>query len=382
MLNSGQLAGPSGSRNRIGLALSGGGSRAMAFHLGCLRALHELTLLERASVLSTISGGSVIGAYYAYMPQLSFAQFELKIRALLRTGFHAGIAASLFSPWNFFRCVTNYCSTRVDSLIGRFTGKEPALLRYPSRVDMFHRVLARDVFPSLKMSSPRRRDLEVVVGACELRTGSAFRFGNSKSGGWRYGTMKDGDVELAFAVAASAAYPIFLPPFDRKWYFTTPEGEVERRVLITDGGVYDNLGIQVLEPGRDETKSIHTFPCNYIIACNAGHGQDSGECIPLGFIPRVSRSFEIVHRRVQDSTMHRLHHLKEAGKIKGFILPYLGQQDNSLPATPPAFVSRAEVLAYPTDFAAMSVAWIDRLSDRGEQLTKILVAEYLQELLN
>jgi hypothetical protein len=49
--------------------------------------------------------------------------------------------------------------------------------------------------------------------------------------------------------------PIFAP-FDRKWHFTTPGGEVERRALITDGGVYDNLGIQVLEPGRDETKSV------------------------------------------------------------------------------------------------------------------------------
>ena len=52
----------------IGLALSGGGSRAMAFHLGCLRALNDLGLLERVGVLSTISGGSLIGAYYAYTP--------------------------------------------------------------------------------------------------------------------------------------------------------------------------------------------------------------------------------------------------------------------------------------------------------------------------
>jgi NTE family protein len=194
--------------------------------------------------------------------------------------------------------------------------------------------------------------------------------------------MKDWDVEVAFAVAASAAYPIFLPPFDRKWCFTTPDGERDRRVLITDGGVYDNLGLQVLEPGRDETKSIHNFPCDFIIACNAGHGQDSGDAVPLSFIRRVSRSFEIVHRRVQDSTMHRLHHLKEAGRIKGFALPYLGQQDARLPSRPTQFVTRAEVLAYPTDFAAMSNEWIEKLSNRGEQLTRVLVSEYLRDLLD
>ena len=40
----------------IGLALSGGGSRAIAFHLGCLRALHDLGVLEKVGVISTVSG--------------------------------------------------------------------------------------------------------------------------------------------------------------------------------------------------------------------------------------------------------------------------------------------------------------------------------------
>ena len=50
----------------IGLALSGGGARAMAFHLGCLRALQDRGILEKVQVVSTVSGGSVIGAAWAY----------------------------------------------------------------------------------------------------------------------------------------------------------------------------------------------------------------------------------------------------------------------------------------------------------------------------
>ena len=50
---------------RIGLALSGGGSRAIAFHLGCLRALHDLGILRNVQTLSTVSGGSVVGTLYA-----------------------------------------------------------------------------------------------------------------------------------------------------------------------------------------------------------------------------------------------------------------------------------------------------------------------------
>ena len=48
----------------IGIALSGGGSRAIAFHLGCLRALHDQGILDQVKILSTVSGGSVIGALY------------------------------------------------------------------------------------------------------------------------------------------------------------------------------------------------------------------------------------------------------------------------------------------------------------------------------
>ena len=40
---------------RIGLALSGGGSRAIAFHLGCLRALHDYGLLDDVDVISAVS---------------------------------------------------------------------------------------------------------------------------------------------------------------------------------------------------------------------------------------------------------------------------------------------------------------------------------------
>ncbi len=48
---------------QIGLALSGGGYRAAVYHAGVLRALERLGI--RVNVLSTVSGGSIIGAYYA-----------------------------------------------------------------------------------------------------------------------------------------------------------------------------------------------------------------------------------------------------------------------------------------------------------------------------
>src|SRR5205823_8822357 len=84
------------AERKIGLAFSGGGSRAIAFHLGCLRALNRLGLLDRVVVLSTVSGGSVIGAYF-HAHQGDFASFEEKIRALLAQGLVAPMRRKLFS---------------------------------------------------------------------------------------------------------------------------------------------------------------------------------------------------------------------------------------------------------------------------------------------
>ena len=365
----------------IGLALSGGGSRAIAFHLGCLRALNDIGLLDQIGVISTISGGSVIGAYYAYTPHKTFDEFESDMCKFLREGFQRRILLELAKPHNIIPCLSSSLITYVCGVTAFINKKQFKPQRYPSRTDVFHKVLRRDVFHEIVMNSPRRNNIEVVIGACELRTGSAFRFGNDRSGSWRYGDVVIDSIDVAFAVTASAAYPVLLPALDRTLKFRKNNQEKEHRVLLTDGGVYDNLGVKVLEPGRDSTVSLHTFPCDYIISCDADPGEASGEDIPNGAISRVKRSFEVIHKRVQDSTMHRLHLLKQMGLIKGFALPYLGQQDGQLPWKPATLIPREEVVQYPTNFAPMSDEWIKKLSDRGEQLTRLLVPYYLKELI-
>ncbi|ACK69008.1 hypothetical protein PCC7424_0545 [Gloeothece citriformis PCC 7424] len=55
---------------KIALALSGGGYRAAAFHLGVLDFLHYVGLVDHITLLSTVSGGSITGAKFA----LSLAQ--------------------------------------------------------------------------------------------------------------------------------------------------------------------------------------------------------------------------------------------------------------------------------------------------------------------
>src|SRR5258708_10154455 len=75
----------------IGLALSGGGSRAAAFHLGCLRALYDRGLLPRVRVISGVSGGALLAALYAYGP-IMFDEFDAMATEFLRRGFQWAIA--------------------------------------------------------------------------------------------------------------------------------------------------------------------------------------------------------------------------------------------------------------------------------------------------
>jgi len=362
----------------IALTLSGGGARAIAFHLGCLRALHNKGVLEKVNVISSVSGGSIIAGMYAYWND-SFDDFDQRVVHLLRRGMHKAIVRHLFSPRLFPRIVATNLISRPVSSIAKLFKRQPPFRRWASRTDALEAAL-RDIFHDLNLSKVARKNIDVVINACELRTGTAFRFGNHRSGTWRFGEIYDNQITVAHAVACSAAYPMFLPAFDREYTFVKNGKSQRERVIVTDGGVYDNLGISCVEPGRDSRFSLHSYTPEYIICCSAGFGQLSGQDIPFGFYSRASASFESVFRKVQDASFNRLHMLKRDGKIKGFILPYLGQQDQALPSRPDDLVERQEVLGYPTNFAAMPEEDIARLSRRGEQLTHSLLSYYCPQI--
>ena len=242
-------------------------------------------------------------------------------------------------------------------------------------------MIAKSLFGDRIVRDVVRDSLHTVINATELRTGSAFRFGSKQSGCWRFGTIAPEEALVADAVAASAAYPALLPALDRKYRFTIKGSITDpTRVLLTDGGVFENLGVNPMEPGRTPSISTNVFDPDYIICCDAGAGLFDDDSYPTRWPSRMSRSFLTVFRKVQDATRKRLHNLAGAGEISGFALCYLGQQDNALPWVPAGLPRRDEVRDYPTDFAAMSTEDIDRLALRGDLLTRLLLAYYLPEL--
>jgi len=94
----------------------------------------------------------------------------------------------------------------------------------------------------------------------------------------------------------------------------------------------------------------------------------------------MRRSFESTFRKAQDGVRNRLHMHGASGALKGFVMPYLGQQERELPVVPVDLPLRSEVADYPTDFAAMSNDTIELLAARGEKLTRVLVDFYCPEL--
>ncbi len=380
---------------QIGLALSGGGARAMAFHLGCLRALHDRGVLDQVRVLSTVSGGSVIGAMYAYSDD-TFEAFDARVMAVLRRGLRGSLISRALAPTHILRSLLTTASASVlavgadvvRTLAGGFSkwarNLQPPLRRWHSRTTSFQRSLDAHLFHGACVSEVKRASrhgkIDVLINATELRTGTAFRFGSSDVGSRRHGTLPATKVPLSLGVAASAAYPVFLPALDCEMELSKDGVTQRHRVLLTDGGVYDNLGTAPMEPGRDENVSVHVAKPDYIIACDAGAGVVDGTSIPYWWFTRMTAAFETIFRRVQNDTRGRLHRHASEGRVKGFLMPYLGQDDDRLPWKPPELVSRREVVDYPTNFDPMSDDSIRLLATRGEQLTRVLLAQYMPDL--
>ncbi len=385
----------------IGLALSGGGSRAIAFHLGCLRALHEFGILDDIKVISTVSGGSVIGGLYV-VHQESFPKFESRVRRLLAQGLVWSAIRKALTTKEGFQAICCWATLVLVNTVSFIVARLYLVLsllfpadwkqhhswidklrtpmrRTASRTTIMKRVF-EDIFEGKLLQELPADGPLLIILSTEVRTSSAFYFSRQNSGSWRLRELADTDVSLAYAVTASAAHPLFLPALDEVMPFYKKDGSLcEKRVTLVDGGVYDNLGLAPLWPDRDPQISLNVTEIDNIICCHAGSGLRADP--PNQFlIAQLSSAFACIHNRAQNAAMKRLFELKEAGRLKGFLLPYLGQNDERLKFPPADLIRREETYAYPTNFSAMPPKWIEKLSRRGEQLTKALIAEHFPEL--
>jgi NTE family protein len=92
-----------------------------------------------------------------------------------------------------------------------------------------------------------------VINSTNVQSGALWRFMKPYMRDWRVGEVKNPTVKLAVAVAASSAFPPVLSPvhIDLNPQSFTPGSGADLQkepftseLVLTDGGVYDNLGLE------------------------------------------------------------------------------------------------------------------------------------------
>lgn len=92
-----------------------------------------------------------------------------------------------------------------------------------------------------------------VINATNVQTKVLWRFSRPYMGDYRVGLVRNPKVELAVAVGASSAFPPVLSPVELKLdpagFDPASAGDLQRlpytkRAVLSDGGVYDNLGLE------------------------------------------------------------------------------------------------------------------------------------------
>ena len=213
----------------VGLCLSGGGYRAMLFHVGALWRLMEAGKLLELTRISSVSGGSITaGALALAWPALKkrgMAGFKDEVVAPLRrlagiTIDERSVLGGIFLPGTI--------GSHVAGAYAKHLFGDKTLQDLPSAPYF-------------------------VFNATNLETATPFRFSKLEAADYRVGRIANPTIRIADAVAASSAFPPVLSPFildvdpgdfDPLKPMQIKDDNFRTEISLSDGGVYDNLGLE------------------------------------------------------------------------------------------------------------------------------------------
>ena len=222
-------------RDGVALCLSGGGYRAMLFHLGALWRLNELGRLGSLTMVSSVSGGSITaGVLGLRWKELTFDE----------AGVASNLAEKVIAP--------------VRALAGHTIDVPAVAIGLVAPGSISRRVTAayrRHLFGDATLQAlPAKGDGPLfVINATNLQSGALWRFSQPSASDWKVGEIAKPEIPLAVAVAASSAFPPFLAPVRLRFSdsdFVRGSGKglqkppYTTRPTLADGGVYDNLGME------------------------------------------------------------------------------------------------------------------------------------------
>jgi NTE family protein len=273
------------------------------FHLGALRRLNELGVLRRLSVITSVSGGSITnGVLATRWSRLAagadgvFTNFDEHVARIVRSFCRRDLRTRLLigvrlNPANWGVLWRDFFSVPADFLAEEYE----KLLQRKQLADL----------PVPSMETPR-----FVFCATSVQTGACWHFHggpNGRMGDFYTGYTDVHGVSVASAVAASSAFPPGFGglrlriPHPERLSRTDPWGDerpaspkrqdlptgTKRLAILTDGGVYDNLGV---EPVWNKFRTM--------LVSDAGHPFKSAATSRQSLIPRLSRAFSISAEQV------------------------------------------------------------------------------------
>lgn len=274
-------------KGRMGIALSGGGYRASAFHLGTLAYLDRVNLLPQLRMLSTVSCGTFTGAKYvlSLTEKTPFGSFFKDFYSFMRDaklidwGLEDYSKGEVRVPSKQRKLISSMANVYADTFL-----KSP-----DGRPYTFDKILDDE---TLHIE-------EIIFNAIEFRDGIAFRFQKSKSpsaptGNEKVSIPKEAakKIRVADIVAASSCFPGGFEPMAFPIDFAWPDNQVPLEVkkainrnkpqeqnlpvnlqviedhpfddtviALMDGGIYDNQSIDslLLANERKQTKDLDFF---------------------------------------------------------------------------------------------------------------------------
>ena len=204
----------------------------MLFHAGALTRLNEVGLLPRLDRVSSVSGGSIASGAFA----VGWARLRFDDR---------GVAENLCEE---------VCLPLV-SLAQKWVDVPSAVLGrlpYLTAAGLAGRVYDRAIFKRATLQDLPDRP-RFTFTATSLQTGALWRFAKEYAAEYHVGKWDRPDLRVADVVSASAAFPPWMSPA----YIRVPPGAIaslegadlhedgyKGRLCLTDGGVYDNLGLE------------------------------------------------------------------------------------------------------------------------------------------
>lgn len=225
------------------------------FHAGALMRLNEIGLLRKISRFIGVSGGAI-----------TLGCLALGWRRLVwKDGAASNLAEVLVEP------LRRFCASEVDvaCII------EGMVRPRTSVADVVARKYRQHLFGDATLPDLPRTPA-FIFQATNLATGRAFRFYRAYVADYLIGKAPSDGIFVATAVAASSAFPPVLSPVLLKIHpskFAKVTGatlydreEYRRELRLTDGGVYDNLGLEPAWDSETVLVSDAGAPFEYIAA--------------------------------------------------------------------------------------------------------------------